>query len=651
MLQPPGRSPVTAPSKADRADDGAEPSSGAADGGARSAADGGSRPSDRPAPSAPSAPSAQAPSPQAPSAQARADAARLLRLLTRREAQVLARLAAGDDNRAIGAALGISPATVKTHLQRAMRKLGVGTRADATRLAALIGTVRTEGAPADLAAPASPATPAAPGAPAPPAPPATAGTPGSPGSPGGTSPAEETPATEESSAADAGNAAHQEPAPAAPSPPVAPSPPAASPAAPSGAAVPAVEFAAFSAAAHTRLVQQTYLVTGSVRRAGRSVHRALGSAAMRWEEVSALPDPEAWVRAAAFESALSPWHRGGGGRRRATRAERVGRDGPAGSAAADRALLAALLRLSRVRRRAVVLHDAVGLPVPELALEVEASTAAAEGRVLAGREELARAVPALVGDDPLAPGFGAGLGTLLHDAAVRGCPAPPEPSAAGLASAARLRAGAATAAAALLTVTVGGAMVATFVGADPGSQARPRPGWWWPRRRRSAPRPARAAPGRPPPAGHRVCTARGATPSLPRRRLCHPRRPRPRTVRRGQRPRPTGATLPPRRGCPHRRRPCRGLPRHPGTPCPRTPSRSPRRRRTRRTGPRSAQGPSRAPVAGPCRWSSRAPRCGRAPRCRRRRCRTRSGDRDRQGAAENTTRAPRTKRPWRPRAR
>ncbi|MFC6597475.1 hypothetical protein [Kitasatospora paranensis] len=237
--------------------------------------------------------------------------------------------------------------------------------------------------------------------------------------------------------------------------------------------MPAVEFAAFSAAAHTRLVQQTYLVTGSVRRAGRSVHRALGSAAMRWEEVSALPDPEAWVRAAAFESALSPWHRGGGGRRRATRAERVGRDGPAGSAAADRALLAALLRLSRVRRRAVVLHDAVGLPVPELALEVEASTAAAEGRVLAGREELARAVPALVGDDPLAPGFGAGLGTLLHDAAVRGCPAPPEPSAAGLASAARLRAGAATAAAALLTVTVGGAMVATFVGADPGSQARP----------------------------------------------------------------------------------------------------------------------------------------------------------------------------------
>jgi DNA-directed RNA polymerase specialized sigma24 family protein len=236
---------------------------------------------------------------------------------------------------------------------------------------------------------------------------------------------------------------------------------------------PPVDFAAFSAAVHTRLVQQTYLVTGSVRRAGRSVHRALGAAAMRWEEVATLSDPEGWVRAAAFESALSPWHRGGAGRRRATRAERAGRAGPVGSAAADRALLAALLRLSRVRRRAVVLHDAVGLPVPELALEVEASTAAAEGRVLAAREELARAVPALVGDDPLAPGFGTGLGGLLHDAAVRGCPAPPRPSAAGLASAARLRAGAANAAAALLTVAVGGAMVATFAGGDPGGQARP----------------------------------------------------------------------------------------------------------------------------------------------------------------------------------
>ena len=48
--------------------------------------------------------------------------------LTRRERDVLARVRAGDTNTQIARALGISPATVRTHLERTYAKLGVSTR-------------------------------------------------------------------------------------------------------------------------------------------------------------------------------------------------------------------------------------------------------------------------------------------------------------------------------------------------------------------------------------------------------------------------------------------------------------------------------------------------------------------------------------------
>jgi DNA-binding CsgD family transcriptional regulator len=44
-------------------------------------------------------------------------------------------VASGQTNKAIAAALGISPRTVETHRERLMRKLGVGTVAGLTALA------------------------------------------------------------------------------------------------------------------------------------------------------------------------------------------------------------------------------------------------------------------------------------------------------------------------------------------------------------------------------------------------------------------------------------------------------------------------------------------------------------------------------------
>ncbi|GAA3023322.1 response regulator [Microbacterium dextranolyticum] len=56
-------------------------------------------------------------------------------VLTTRETQVLARVAAGDANKQIAARLGIGESTVKTHLLRIYDKLGVDSRTRAVTLA------------------------------------------------------------------------------------------------------------------------------------------------------------------------------------------------------------------------------------------------------------------------------------------------------------------------------------------------------------------------------------------------------------------------------------------------------------------------------------------------------------------------------------
>ncbi|MFF2953238.1 LuxR C-terminal-related transcriptional regulator [Kitasatospora sp. NPDC057965] len=246
----------------------------------------------------------------------------------------------------------------------------------------------------------------------------------------------------------------------------------------------AVGFEEVYAGAHTRLVQQVFLLTACKYRAVRCVGRAFDEARRRWAEVVAGGEPEAWVRARAFESALSPWHRGGPRRAHAWRLpHRRIKVRPADEAQAvlpdhdrltdrDRALLKALRRLSRPQRRALVLHDGLGMPAAAVAVEVESTVTAAEARVWAARVALAHWVPELVGPDPAADGFADRLCELMHRAAVRGAPEPPRPPVPllrarhGLANAGR------TGAAALLTAAVGGAVLATLAGGGPGELFR-----------------------------------------------------------------------------------------------------------------------------------------------------------------------------------
>jgi two-component system nitrate/nitrite response regulator NarL len=61
--------------------------------------------------------------------------------LTRREHTVLARVATGETNAEIAAAMGLAPNTVKAYLQSLMRKLGARNRVEALACARTYGIV------------------------------------------------------------------------------------------------------------------------------------------------------------------------------------------------------------------------------------------------------------------------------------------------------------------------------------------------------------------------------------------------------------------------------------------------------------------------------------------------------------------------------
>jgi DNA-directed RNA polymerase specialized sigma24 family protein len=183
-------------------------------------------------------------------------------------------------------------------------------------------------------------------------------------------------------------------------------------------------FDALYRAEAPELLRLAHLLTGRAARARRSVLHAFEQAWEHWAEVSAQDSPLSWIRTAACDHALSPWWFGGGPRRvhylhlAEPLREQPEQPQPDGAPATpQRDLLRALHRLPRTRRRALILHEAAGLDFLETACEVESSTPAAQGRVLAARAELAVTVPEIVGADPLDPGFAERLRTELRAAA------------------------------------------------------------------------------------------------------------------------------------------------------------------------------------------------------------------------------------------
>lgn len=155
---------------------------------------------------------------------------------------------------------------------------------------------------------------------------------------------------------------------------------------PTSTLTPAQAFDALYAFSAPSLVQQTYLLTGRRKLARESVDRAFRLAWQRWPEVAVDPDPAGWVRAVAYEYALSPWRR--------LRLRHRRPDAPP-AAPSDRRLLSVLLSLPPTYRRTLLLHDGLGIGLPETAAETEASTAATVNRLLHAREAVAEHFPDL----------------------------------------------------------------------------------------------------------------------------------------------------------------------------------------------------------------------------------------------------------------
>ncbi|MER7725382.1 helix-turn-helix domain-containing protein [Streptomyces sp. NPDC096323] len=149
---------------------------------------------------------------------------------------------------------------------------------------------------------------------------------------------------------------------------------------------PAAAFDALYRHAAAALYRQTYLLTGRRALSREAVGKAFELAWQRWPEVAVDRDPVGWVRAAAYEYAMSPWHR----LRREHR-----RPDPPPEAPGPRALLDALLALPPSYRRTLLLYDGVGLGLPETAAETEASTPAAAGRLMTARAALSERLPEL----------------------------------------------------------------------------------------------------------------------------------------------------------------------------------------------------------------------------------------------------------------
>ncbi|MFG2624178.1 sigma factor-like helix-turn-helix DNA-binding protein [Streptomyces sp. NPDC048473] len=163
---------------------------------------------------------------------------------------------------------------------------------------------------------------------------------------------------------------------------------------------PAEAFDALYKSCAAALFRQTFLLTGHRNLSQESVARAFARAWERWPEVAVDGDPVGWVRAAAHEYAMSPWHR-----LRRTHREL---DPPPAEPGA-RALLDALLDLPPSYRRTLLLHDGVGLDLPETAAETEASTPAAASRLMNARAAVAERLP-----EPAEPSSPTEQSALLH---------------------------------------------------------------------------------------------------------------------------------------------------------------------------------------------------------------------------------------------
>jgi RNA polymerase sigma-70 factor, ECF subfamily len=155
------------------------------------------------------------------------------------------------------------------------------------------------------------------------------------------------------------------------------------------AAYAAGELEELYARSQRRLVIQVAALLGDVAEAEDVVQESFGRCAAHWERISCYDDPEAWVRAVAFNLARSRW-------RRVTRAtrllRRMRRDDHPGPDAGSVSLMIAISRLPSDEREVLVLHHLLDLPVAEVASDLALPVGTVKSRLARARSRLAASI-------------------------------------------------------------------------------------------------------------------------------------------------------------------------------------------------------------------------------------------------------------------
>jgi RNA polymerase sigma-70 factor (ECF subfamily) len=148
-----------------------------------------------------------------------------------------------------------------------------------------------------------------------------------------------------------------------------------------------VEFDAFYAASHARLLRHVAVIIGDRAEAEDVLQEAWARAAQRWRMVRALDAPEAWVRRVALNLAADL------GRRARRGLAAMARHGPPPDLpelSADSVdLLRAMRTLPARQREALVLRHVQGLGVAEIAVQMQVPDGTVKTWLARGRRALA----------------------------------------------------------------------------------------------------------------------------------------------------------------------------------------------------------------------------------------------------------------------
>jgi RNA polymerase sigma-70 factor (ECF subfamily) len=105
----------------------------------------------------------------------------------------------------------------------------------------------------------------------------------------------------------------------------------------------------------------------------------------KWDRVSALDRPGAWVRRVALRKAgRARWRRG-----RRTQIEAAFESSPLGESGVDLDLVRALAQLSEAQRTAVVMHHLAGWPTADIAVMLSCADVTVRSHLTRGRRRLA----------------------------------------------------------------------------------------------------------------------------------------------------------------------------------------------------------------------------------------------------------------------